>query len=136
MQFQRGGMPFEAKITDRSCVIKDLTNDVRFSLPYKFEVTQIIINAGENPSVQVRYKTGLETATGALVNVVEGDWSFNNDHPDFIELIGEYGQKFMGSSVNGFVKHLMKKDPRYMELTSSFESVLDDLGNYLNLNND
>lgn len=136
IQFQRGLKLFEAIITDRSCILKDLEDDVRFSLPYKFEITQLIINAGENPSIQVRYKTGLETATGALVNVVEGSWSFNADHPDFIYFIENYGLKFMGSSLNGFVKHMMANDPRYIGLVSQFLAVLDDNGNYVNANND
>lgn len=136
INFQRAGKPFEAKITDKSCIVRDLTADPRFNLPYKFEIQQIIITTGDNASVQVTFKTGLETSTGEMVNVNNGSWRFSHDHPDMLYFVSNFGLKFMGSCINGFVKHYMKNNPMYSEMETDFLGVLDDLGAYIIENND
>ncbi len=135
--FQRGGMAFEAKITDRTCVIRDLTVDERFNLNYKLTILEIKITTGVNAAIMVTFQIGLETSTGELVNVHRGNWNFSNEHEDLNFFIAGFGQMFMGSSINGFIKHYMPNNPRYSELTSEFKGALDTItGAYQAQNND
>jgi hypothetical protein len=137
--FTRGGMPFEAQITNANCIIRDLTTDARFGMGYKLEIREFTCRTkceDQQASITVRYRFGLETTPGAIVNVSEGSWSFGEDHPDLGFFQAAFGQAFMGSCVNGFVKHRMPIDPRYSESGSAFLRVLDDSGAYLPGNND
>jgi hypothetical protein len=137
--FQRGGKPFEATFTNESCFIRDLTADPRFALQYKIEITGIEVKlraSGQSPYIKVSFKTGLETATGEMVNVFDDFWLFDESHPDLQFFTEQFGLAFMMSSVNGFVKHKLPQNARYQALTSNFGQVFSDAGQYLPENND
>lgn len=134
--FVRGGREFEAILTDRTCSIKDTEEDSRFGLRYKFIVKTITINVDESPSVRIDFAYGLESPTGELVEKQTGSWSFSGDHPDLQDMIDAYGESFMKSCVNGFIKHFMKSNPLYTELESEFSPLFDDDGNVIAENED
>lgn len=136
INFTRGGRDFQATITDKSCTVRDLEPDERFNLNYKFEIAQIIINTGQKATVQVKFTNGLECSTGEIVNANQGSWQFSDDHEDLQDMIDAYGESFMKSCVNGFIKHFMKNNPLYTELESEFSPVFDDDGNVIAENED
>lgn len=136
ISFTRGGRNFEVNITNQSCQIKDLSNDARFGMPYKFEITDIHIKLGSTPSVLVKFKAGLESPTGELCNLYEGSWTLENGHPDLDYFIQNMGGKITASSLNGYVKRFMKNNNPYSSLISQFLSVIDDTGNFIVANND
>ena len=137
--FQRGGMPFEGQITTSSCTIRDLVADPRFGMGYKIEIDEIRVRtkrANRPASIVVNYTFGLEATTGEIVNAIEDSWTFYEGHPDLEFFQETFGLSFMGSCINGFVKHKMPQNPRYSESSSKYLPVLDDAGNYLPENND
>lgn len=134
--FTRGSRQFQATISDRTCKIKDLQADSRFGLNYKFIVKKITINVDENPTVRIDFENGLESPAGELVEKQTGSWSFSGDHQDLQDMIDAYGESFMKSCVNGFIKHFMKNNSLYTELESGFAPVFDDDGNVIAENED
>lgn len=142
INFTRGGMPFQAEKTNKSCVFMDLTNDVRFELPYAFEVQKIeIITKSERrnrqESVRVLLDFGLETLGGQWVEVKENDsWLLPTGHIDLESFAENLGPVIFNAVINGFVKHYMPNSQKYRELPSQFLGVLDDQGQVIEANND
>ena len=135
LTFTKGGQTFTAAFDAESCSITDETLDPRFNLRYGAKVTDIHVNL-KRKYIKVEVEFGVVSPTGELMNVQTQEWTFREGDPDYTFFKDTYGLSFMGSSVNGFVKHFMKKHPRYAELTSQFLRVIDDQGNYLEANND
>lgn len=135
LQFNRGGKPFTATFDAESCIIKDETEDTRFGLKYAARVTDIHANI-KGKYIKVEVEFGLLSPTGELLNIQTQSWTFRDGDPDYAYFRDNFGLAFMSSSVNGFVKHFMKKHPRYSALVSSFGQVMNDQGIFIEENND
>lgn len=135
LQFTKGGQTFTSSFDAESCTIIDETIDPRFDLRYGARVTDIHVSVKQK-FIRVEIEFGVVAPSGELMNIQAKDWTFREGDPDYTFFKDTYGLSFMGSSVNGFVKHFMKKHPRYTGLNSQFLRVIDDQGIYLQANND